>query len=229
MSESIATRVGRIISGGINQLVSAAENMAPEAVMEQAVREIDSAIDDVRTELGTVLTQKHLASKRLMETNASHEQLAERIDLAVKEQRDDLAEAAIAQQLDLEAQVPILETSIRESGERSTELEGYVVALKAKKREMNQALAEFRKSKAESMAAGAAGDTGAAGGSGGVDRRVDRATDAFDRVMEKQTGLGAIPADLDRSRQLVELEDLSRKHRIEERLAAAKARKDGGD
>ena len=42
MSESISTRVGRIISGTINSLVDAVENAAPEAVMEQAVREVDA-------------------------------------------------------------------------------------------------------------------------------------------------------------------------------------------
>ena len=43
--ESIAQRVGRLVSGGFNALVDAVENTAPETVMEQAIREIDSAIE----------------------------------------------------------------------------------------------------------------------------------------------------------------------------------------
>jgi len=228
MSESITSRVGRIISGGVNQLVTAAENLAPEAVMEQAVREVEGAIEDVRSELGRVIAQKHLANKRLMETNAKHEELNEHIDLAVKESRDDLAEAAIAQQLDLEAQVPVLETAIKEAAERTSELEGYVTALQAKKREMKASLEEFRQAKAESEAAAkiSEGESGSAQ-QDSVGKRVEKAGNAFERVLEKQTGLAsASSANLQRTQQLVELEDMARKNRIQERLAAAKSRKD---
>ena len=38
MSESITTRVGRIVSGGLNALVDAMENASPEMVMEQVLR-----------------------------------------------------------------------------------------------------------------------------------------------------------------------------------------------
>lgn len=62
MTESIASRVGRIISGTVNQLVDAAESAAPEAVLEQALREVDQAIQDVRAELGKVEAQIHLAT-----------------------------------------------------------------------------------------------------------------------------------------------------------------------
>ena len=54
MSESLASRVGRIIAGGFHALVDAVENAAPESVMEQAIREIESAIADVRADLGKV-------------------------------------------------------------------------------------------------------------------------------------------------------------------------------
>lgn len=48
MKESITARVGRIISGSLNALIDAVEDSAPEWVMEQAIREIDGAIDEVR-------------------------------------------------------------------------------------------------------------------------------------------------------------------------------------
>lgn len=48
MKESITTRVGRIISGSVNALVDAFENAAPEMVMEEAMREIDSADDSIK-------------------------------------------------------------------------------------------------------------------------------------------------------------------------------------
>lgn len=226
MKEGIAARVGRILSGGFNQLVDALENAAPETVMEEAVREVDSAIDDVRAELGRILANKHLASKRLMDASTRHEDLTDKIDLAIKEGRDDLAEAAVAQQLDLEAQMPVLERTINDAAEEEHELEGFVAALQARKRQMKDELSEFRRSRAE--AAAAAGDSPTAGGSAGRSHRVqskaDKAGSAFDRVLEKQTGLASGDTSLKRSGQLAELEDMHRRNRIQERLAAAKAK-----
>nr|WP_320048605.1 hypothetical protein [uncultured Desulfuromonas sp.] len=62
MKESITGRVGRIVSSSMNALMDAIENVAPEMVMEEAIREVDSALDDVRAELGKSLAQKHFAS-----------------------------------------------------------------------------------------------------------------------------------------------------------------------
>ena len=97
MKEAIGARVGRLIAGSVNALIDAVENAAPEVVMEQALREIDGATDEVRVELGKVLATKHLANKRLLEENRKHEELGEQIELAVTQGREDLAEAAIAQ------------------------------------------------------------------------------------------------------------------------------------
>jgi phage shock protein A len=225
MKEGIASRVGRIISGGFNQLVDAVENAAPEAVMEQAVREVDAAIDDVRAELGKVLANKHLAAKRLMGANTKHEDLAAKVELAITEDREDLAEAAIAQQLDLEAQIPILESTVQECGEQEKELEGFIEALQAKKREMSDELREFRRSSAEAEATTSAVSTGSGPNAAvGVYSRVAKAESAFDRVLERQTGAGASPSDLKIAGRLAELEKLSRHNRIQERLAAAKAK-----
>ena len=94
MKEKLTSRVGRIISGGFNALLDAVENAAPEAVMEQALREIDDAVEEVRNELGKVIANKHMANSRLLQVNQKCEDLAEKIELAVDENRDDLAEIA---------------------------------------------------------------------------------------------------------------------------------------
>ena len=151
MSESISARVGRILSGGINAIIDSIENSAPDLVMEEAIREIDSAIDDVRAELGTVVANRHLANKRMMEENKKYEDLSEKIEFAVNEGRDDLAEAAIAQQINIEAQIPVLEKSITEATESENELEGFIDALKAKKREMREELRNFVESKRQTI------------------------------------------------------------------------------
>jgi len=222
MKEAIASRVGRLIAGSVNALVDAVENVAPEMVMEQALREIDGAADDVRTELGRVIATKHLATKRLAEENRKHEALGEQVELAVAQSREDLAEAAIARQFDIEAQIPVLEAAITDAAGQQKELEGYIAALTARRREMEQELAQFRAAQKQAAAAAAAGQ--AASGSGGAARKVAEAEQAFGRVMARNGGVPGSAAMGADAAKLAELEDLARKNRIQERLAEIKAK-----
>ena len=176
MSENLTTRVGRIISGSVNALIDAVENAVPETVMEQAIREVDGVIDDVRAELGLVVANKHLANTRLMEENKKHDTLSQNIVLAVSQNRDELAEAAISQQLDIEAQIPILEATIGDCANQEKELEGYIKALQAKKREMQEELQLYRTSRKDidSAASGGANTSGSQ-----ADARMEKATSIF--------------------------------------------------
>jgi len=224
MKEAISTRVGRLIAGSVNALINAVEDAAPEMVMEQALREIDGATDDVRAELGKVLATRHLATKRLAEENQKHETLGDQIELAVAQNREDLAEAAIAKQFDIEAQIPVLESAITEAQTQQKELEGYVAALTARRRELEGELQQFRAAQKAAAAAQAAG--GATAGSGpSPARRVSEAETAFSRVMQRAGGVpGSTPSGADAAR-LAELEALSRANRIQERLAQIKSKK----
>ena len=113
MSENITQRVSRIVSGTFNKLVDATENMAPEMVMEEAIREIDQATDEVRAELGRIIAQAHLATSRLNEENSKHDDLSRKVKLAVEEGRDDLAEAADAYGFDLGILLADLQSLLR--------------------------------------------------------------------------------------------------------------------
>jgi len=218
MTEKLTSRVGRIISGSFNALLDTVEDAAPEAMMEQAIREIDDAIEDVRAELGKIIAAKHVANKKLADKNAQHDDLSSKIEIALTEKREDLAEAAIAQQLDIEAQLPVLEQTIADASENEKELEGYTAALQAKKREMAEELKAFREAKAASQ-------TGQTGGPSAAQADISKATKAFDRIMERQgipPSRGAASAKT--AAQMQELEQLSQKNRIKERLTAIKSR-----
>lgn len=224
MKERLISRIGRIISGSFNSLLDAIENAAPETVMAEAIREIDAAIEDVRAEMGRTVANKHLANNRLMEENKRHEDLAEKIELAVNNQRDDLAEAAVAQQLDIEAQIPILEATIKECSDQEKELEGYINALLAKKRQMQEELRVYQKSRTDNPVGDESAPSRDTAGDS-VDGRVRKAESAFERIMEKATGLPGTPGgDRKTAVQLAELESMARKNRIQERLAAVKSK-----
>lgn len=220
MSETLTRRVGRLVSGGFHAIVDAAENFAPEAVMNESIREIERAVDEVRTELGRVLAQKHLAAKKMADESNRHEMLSVDLQAAVDAGRDDLAEAGIAEQMDIEARLPVLENTIADCAAQEKELEGFVAALQAKKREMQQQLQEWR---AAQQSTGSAAGTAEAGGLNRIVRDAEKSGNAFDRVMGRQNAVHS-SSDAAQLAKLKELEDLSRNNRIAERLAVLKAR-----
>ena len=222
MSETLSRRVGRLVSGGFHALIDAAENLAPEAVMNESIREIERAVDEVRAELGKVLAQKHLAAKKMADESNRHEAIDANLQAAVDAGRDDLAEAGIAEQIDIEARLPILENTIADCAAQEKELEGFIAALQAKKREMQQQLQDWRAAQ-QSMGTGKT-----AGGNGSdlnrIARDAEKSGNAFDRVMGRQNSVHS-STDAAQLAKLKELEDLSRNNRIAERLAALKAGK----
>ena len=222
MSETLSRRVGRLVSGGFHALIDAAENLAPEAVMNESIRDIERAVDEVRAELGKVLAQKHLAAKKMADESNRHEAIDANLQAAVDAGRDDLAEAGIAEQMDIEARLPILENTIADCAAQEKELEGFIAALQAKKREMQQQLQDWRAAQ-QSMGTG---KTASGNGSdlNRIARDAEKSSNAFDRIMGRQNSVHS-STDAAQLAKLKELEDLSRNNRIAERLAALKAGK----
>jgi hypothetical protein len=110
MADSLKTRVGRVIAG------RCACTARPHG--RPGTRGRDGAghprrgrvIDDVRHELGSSSrANRHLSQQQHASLNGQHAKLAEQIDEAMAQGRDELARAAVARQLDIEAQLPVLE------------------------------------------------------------------------------------------------------------------------
>ncbi|WP_109078328.1 PspA/IM30 family protein [Aggregatibacter kilianii] len=222
MSETLARRVGRLVSGGFHAILDAAENLAPEAVMNENIREIERAIDEVRSELGKILVQKHLATKKMADESSRHEALQEHIQEALKSHRDDLAETGIAEQMDIEARLPVLENTVADCAAQEKELEGFIVALQAKRREMQQAIQDWKQSQTQ-----AATNENSNDGTklNRILRDTEKTVNAFDRIMGRQTGLNIDGRDPSQLAKLKELEEVSRANRIKERLAQLKTTK----
>lgn len=222
MSETIRSRVSRIISVGVSAIVNAVEGLSPEGVMEEAIREVDEATAEVKLELGKVLAARHMANRRQAENDAAHADLNQKIKVALEEKRDDLAEAGIARQLDIEAQEPVLRAALEDLNRKEAELSSYAAALGAKKREMQEELSKLRSSQAKAAAPSVA--PGANGETSEIGKKVSKASSAFERVMARQTGLpgtaGVSTAD---QAKLLELDKLNRDNRVKERLMAFKA------
>jgi phage shock protein A len=220
MADNLRTRVARIIAGSAHALLDKIEDTAPMAVFEQSVRELELVIDEVRSELGLIVANRHLAQQQHLHLNKEHDSLSVALATALSESRDDLAKPAIARQIDIEAQLPILESSLSELGQRDKELSSFVDALMGKKREMQKAIEEFEASRRVSASAATS-----RGLTNGAVAKVQSVQSAFDRTYQRQTGLrpAAHEARLDQAAKLNELNQLVLDNKIGERLAALKA------
>jgi phage shock protein A len=148
MADTLGARVGRIVAGGAHAIVDAIEGVLPDALGQQALREVDQAVDEVRAELGKTIAARHLAAKRLTEQSSRHDELSAQIDFALAQGREDLIRAGLEHQLDIEAQIPVLETAVGNAAERQAELESYLSALQATRREMSEDLQSLNATRA---------------------------------------------------------------------------------
>ncbi len=221
MADTLRHRVSRVIAGGAHALLDKIEDKAPVAMLEQSVREVEAIADEVRTELGRAVVNRHLAQQQHFNLNQEHQQLEASITEALNHRREDLAKPAIARQIDIEAQLPILESSLADLGAQEKELTGFVEALMGKKREMQAAITAFEQTREQAQTASTRG----LGLASPVGAKLSAAQSAFDRVYQRQTGLDATSrgASLEQSAKLKELNDLVRENKINERLAALKA------
>lgn len=222
MSDSLKQRVSRVIAGGAHALIDKIEDAAPVAVMEQSVREVEAIIDEVRSELGRAVANRHLAQRQHVNLNKEHELIDASISQALDKNREDLAKTAIARQIDIEAQLPVLELSLADLGAQETELAGFVDALMSKKREMQAAIRDFEESRknAESTVPRETSAYSPAGA------KLEAAQSAFDRTYKRQTGLdsASLGASLEQTVKLKELSDMILENKINERLAALKTK-----
>ena len=131
--------------------------------------------------------------------------------------REDLAKAGIARQMDIEALIPVLQNTLSDCVFKEKELEGFILALQAKRREMLSAIEMLQNSRPVATAIPASSNLEQ------IALNAQKSGNAFDRVMARQTGLN-LPnnGDMAQLSALKELEDLTRNKGVEERLAQLK-------
>lgn len=215
-TETVVTRIGRVIAGMTHAAIGAAEDVHPEAVMEQAIREIDTAADEVRGELGKAMAEKARLDLRRKELERERADLDDNVKVAVGKGRDDLAEAGIDRQLDIEAQLGVLARLAVDADEKIAQLNQTLDAVRASRREAEARLADLKRTR-----------QAATGGSGGPEgeTRVSKAAGKVERAQAAIERLTGVPSGTPATDQkaLDDLNELARKHAVAERLARLKA------
>lgn len=222
MKDTISNRIRRIITGTANSIVTKIEGLAPEAVLEAAIHEVDGAIDEVRAELGRITAQKHHVTKAISKLNEEHDRLGEHIGAAQGESRHDLLEAALSRQIDIEDQLPTLENQLSSLGAQETELNQAITSLVAKRNEMEDELFAFKESQQQAAAQATTDATGAPVAANSAQAKAEKADRAFGRVLQNATGVrrSGLKSSSEESAKLVELAHLNKRARIEARMKA---------
>ncbi|MGQ3270441.1 MULTISPECIES: PspA/IM30 family protein [Pseudomonadota] len=220
-TESAVKRIGRVIAGMTNLAVDLAEGVNPDAILAQAIREIDAAADEVRVELGKAVAERHRLDVRRQQLLREKDELATKVRVAIDEDRDDLAEVGIARQVDIEAQVGVLDRLMADAEEKITQLGETVDAIAASRREAEQTRKDYQASRAAVTGEGSAA-TGSSGDKvSGAMTKVARAQAATTRV----TGVPAAKPNND-AKALDELAELQRQREVRSRLERLKSGQD---
>jgi phage shock protein A len=160
-----------------------------------------------------VRAEEYRLNARRAEIERETAVLAEQIRLAVSEQRDDLASAGIARQMDLEAQFEVLSKAIDENAERVDATLTTLRAILSSLQDAAARLAELERSEATQQTA-ARGTTRKGDGAG-----LAKAARAA-RAIARATG---VPASVAPSPDIDELSKLHRDKEIASRLARLKS------
>ncbi|MBV9458188.1 MAG: PspA/IM30 family protein, partial [Bradyrhizobium sp.] len=112
LHEGILARMGRLLAAVASQTIDNAESNNKVALVKQAIREIDAGADEARYALGKSRAEEFRLKRRREELDAEVGGLNDKIRLAIAENREDLARAGVARQIDLESQQIALERAM---------------------------------------------------------------------------------------------------------------------
>ncbi len=216
MSDSIFVRVQRVVTGGVGSALDAAERLSGTGVMRQAIRDMDSAIERARGESEGARVKRLQAAHRLQECRKQLATLKEQARFALGKDRLDLAQAAIARQIDVEAQIAALARAETEAAAAERRLDESTAELKLRRGQMYDELRGFE----AAQRAGSNGDDAPGSPDSRLQRQAERAQEAFERAMDSAGGLSGGRASPEAAAKVAELERLQKEAAIAERLAA---------
>src|SRR5262245_36116311 len=102
MAESIFARMSRLLSATVEVAVDRMEQAGGDAVMREAIREADRAIDQVKAKLESTMARRLQAARQQKMLAERVEELTTKARFALGQGREDLAEAALSRQIDFE-------------------------------------------------------------------------------------------------------------------------------
>ena len=222
MAETIIKRVKRLISGKIEDSIDAMERAGGTSVMRESIRETERAIEDVKSERDEATLKRLQAIRQQKLYGDRLDDLTQKAQFALDEDREDLARAALSRQVEHEAQIQALEKTEILAAEQEREWEESLAKLEMRRARMQEELEAFEATQAE---IGIDSDTGETQ-TRHAERKIDRAEAAFNRAMVGSGGIAVIDQlDIKTTQSLAELSTMHRDQIITDRLAALRQKK----
>ena len=135
----IFSRISDIISANLNDMVEGLED--PERMLKQAVREMETAIDQAKESTAKTMAGQTLIQRELEKNRAQIKLWAGRAKAAVDDGNDELARKAIARRQEHEKLVVALEDEIAEAEQTIQRLRHQFSGMQAKLNEAKRRLA----------------------------------------------------------------------------------------
>jgi phage shock protein A len=221
MGDSIFVRVQKVVTGGLDSAVGAAEQLSGTSLMRQAIRDMEDAVAKARAQAEGAREKRLHAEHQIAGAREQLATLKEQARFALSKGREDLAEAAIARQIEIEAHVARLAKAQQEAAEEERRLEESRTTLNQRKGKMEEELAAF-----QSARRAAALDEAAPGRpEARVERRAEQAETAFRRAMAAAGGVAGEAPTAETAARVAEIEALQKEAAVAERLAALRAAK----
>ena len=220
MGEPIYLRVRRVLSASAEEAVDALERASGASLLREALRQVEGALDEVRAEHEAQAARAAHARQQQQALRAQIADLDEKARFALGKGRDDLAEAAVSSQLDLEARIERLDIVQADAAEQVVRLDECLAALAARKAEMQKQLRQFETARRDEQV-----DSRESRRDQRIERTVARAEQAFERVMASTED--TVGGD-EHEDKLAEIDAIRRDAALAERMAALRAAADKG-
>lgn len=216
MASSLFSRVQKIVSAGVEEVVSSAERASSLSLMRQAIRDAEAAVERHQQAIAAARREQDRLAGAERVTRDDIRKLGENARYALEKGRDDLARVAVAQQIELERQLAD-HARARNAAEQAAATAADAVREAAPRLErMRGELAAVEKARAAMGEASTHADGGPT-----LAPKLDRAEAAFERAA--RTAAAQFGASTDEP-ELEEIRTLRVEDEIAARLASLKAR-----
>ncbi len=220
MTESIFVRVQRVLSASTDSCVAMAERASGSALMREAIRQVERAVDEIRAEQDSCRSRRADGERRQLLLRERLATLDEQARFALGKGREDLAAAALARQIEHEQEYKRLRKAETEAAAEAAKLDQAMRDLELRRAQMEQELADHQ------AACGSPLKPSAPTPAERARRRAERAEEAFERAMAAAGGNGAGLMETAEAAKLAEVEALQKEAAVAERLAALRAKQD---
>jgi phage shock protein A len=208
MGASVFVRASSAFMSQVELGVGSAERVSRRGLSRHSIREVEAAIEDVRTQRFAAERERDLAVRERAAQLAAAMEWGEKAAYALSKERSDLAEQAISRQLDAERDAQNASDREQASTTEVERLAALTSELTAERKRMAAELAALQQPGRDAIS----GEhrTGAA------EQRVERARARFDQLMDDERS-GRSKDDSNTSAQ--EIDALRRADQVAERMA----------